>query len=67
MAAHDGVKRVPTITRNQRPPSAKCAEQPVEAPVAARELEVGEEPRQPVIEDGAVGAAGGMAERAGQP
>ena len=55
------------IVQDQKVDPGSLAEQPIEATVAARELEVGEEPGQPVIEDGAVGAARGVAERAGEP
>ena len=55
------------VVQDQQVDAGDLAEQPVEAPVAACELEVGEETRQPVIKDGPVGAARGMAERAGEP
>ena len=58
--------RSPVVEDEQIRPD-QAAEQPREAPVAMGKLQLGEEPWQPVIEDGAVVAAGFLAERAGEP
>src|SRR5699024_10663141 len=57
----------PPVVEDQQVGPDQAPEQPWEAPIAMGELEFGEESGQPLVDDGAVVAAGLLAKRAGEP